>query len=271
MKYLVYPTDFSENSVAALRYAYTISKKLKVKVIILHVFDPDDLEGGLAESEKKDVWDHHKRRLENFCSLNLKQDFEDLGITVALVKGRNVSKEIVEYIKDKNVQVLVMGACGSGTIKDFFLGSTSTKMLSISPVPVLTVPANYEYRNIEKVLYSTDFEKDDITNIRKLVRFLHPLQAHLTILHVASEKEITDKNYFESFRSKLMDTVQYRNMDYKIDFSDDILNTMKTAVDEVGTDMLVMLERGPELTHRDLVKKMQASITVPLLSFRKAG
>ena len=39
MKTILYATDYSENSVAALRMAQLLAKKLGSKLIVMHVFD----------------------------------------------------------------------------------------------------------------------------------------------------------------------------------------------------------------------------------------
>ncbi len=39
MKTILYATDYSENSVAALKYAHKMSEQLETRLVIAHVFD----------------------------------------------------------------------------------------------------------------------------------------------------------------------------------------------------------------------------------------
>ncbi|UJH91371.1 universal stress protein [Antarcticibacterium sp. 1MA-6-2] len=107
MKKIVYATDFSENSVAALRYTYELGKLLKKDVIVLHTFNPDDLSSARTPSEKKEIISHHTRRLQKFCSLNLQENFENLDLSLAVVKGENVCREIIKFTRDIDVLMVV--------------------------------------------------------------------------------------------------------------------------------------------------------------------
>ena len=46
---------------------------------------------------------------------------------------------IVDFAKDKGCSMIVMGAHGFGSVVGLFMGSVTTKVLHLSPVPVLVV------------------------------------------------------------------------------------------------------------------------------------
>jgi len=65
VKTILYATDYSDNSAAALRYAYQLSKSLKASLVALHVFDyPTVLETEVHEPfphlEEDAFEEHHK-------------------------------------------------------------------------------------------------------------------------------------------------------------------------------------------------------------------
>jgi nucleotide-binding universal stress UspA family protein len=47
---------------------------------------------------------------------------------------------IARYVEDKNIEQVVMGTRGLGTISGMLLGSVATKVLHLVQVPVLLVP-----------------------------------------------------------------------------------------------------------------------------------
>jgi nucleotide-binding universal stress UspA family protein len=47
---------------------------------------------------------------------------------------------IAHYVQDKNIEQVVMGTRGLGTITGMLLGSVATKVLHLVHVPVLLVP-----------------------------------------------------------------------------------------------------------------------------------
>lgn len=274
MKKIIYATDFSENSVAALKYAYHLGKLLNTDVIVIHVFDPDDLSQARTAEERKQVLDHHTSRLRKFCSLNLQQNFEDLNLSIAVIKGENISREILRYIKDINVLMILLGACGSGTVREFFLGSTTKNMISASPVPLMAIPGNFEFRGIKKVMYTTDFEEEDIYHLCELIRILEPIEFKITIVHVTSGKEGEANDLMEWFKELLYERTNFPYFDFRILYSEDVLNSLNKCLEDLSADLLVMMERKNKLgvqsvLHRDLVKRMQSCTQVPLLSCKE--
>lgn len=275
MKKLVYATDFSENSVAALKYAYELGKLLKTDIIVLHIFDPDDLSSARTPSEKKEIISHHKRRLQKFCSLNLQENFENLEITLAVVKGENVSSEILKFIRDIDVLMLIIGSCGSGTVKGNFPGRTAEQLISASPFPVLTVPGNFNFNGLEKMLYTTDFAEEDIKNICELLRTFKPLELKITIVHVAAGNKAEANELMEWFKELLYEKTGYKYISFRILYSTDIIESITKSLEEIEADLIVMMEHSSKLNiksmvHRDLVKKMQSRTRIPLLSIREA-
>jgi len=274
MKKIIYTTDYSDNSVSALKYTYALSRLLKAYVIVLHIFKEQPEPEIELISDEKLIVQHHKDRIRDFCSLHLKQDFDSLNFSEAAVKGTDVSREILRFVRDINVYMLVMGACGSGNLKGLYLGCTTIEILAISPFPLLIVPTGFVFKKLEKILYTSDLQLKDIYNIGELVNIVNPLNSKIIVLHVSKEDNLMSKNLLEWFRKSLSEKVDYPNIEIETVFSEDIFETLKLSIDESEADMVAMMERKhkPEinyLLHRDLVKRMQSSLKLPLLSFNE--
>lgn len=273
MKKIVYTTDFSENSVAALKYAVALGEIFNADVIALHVANSSELDATKHSSEKE-AREALKVRLKEFCSEHLEEDLSDLNLTEAVTVSSSVTKGILNFTRDMKVRLLIMGACGTGSFKDFFLGSSTKDMLELSPFPLLAVPPNYVFSELKNVVYTTDFEQEDMLNIKELLEILKPVQPNLIILHVSDQDETMTKNLLEWFKKNLQEKVDYNQIEYKVIFSDHVHKSLKENIESLDADMVVMLERKPSsqkssLLHRDLVKRMQSCIEVPLLSFNQ--
>ena len=55
---------------------------------------------------------------------------------VIILSGKEV-KEIIKFIKEDAVELMVMGAYGHNRLRDLFLGSTTSQVIQKSPIPVL--------------------------------------------------------------------------------------------------------------------------------------
>jgi hypothetical protein len=106
------------------------------------------------------------------------------------------------------------------------------------------------------------------------VKIVNPLNTKIIIIHVSKEDNLINKNLLEWFKKSLSEKINYPNIEIETIFSEDIFENLKLSIDESEADMVAMMERKhkPEinyLLHRDLVKRMQSSLKVPLLSFNK--
>lgn len=269
MKKILYTTDYSSNSVAALKFAYSLGKITNTDVIALHVTNVSESE---TSFHKNSIRTKHQKKLENFCSEHLGDGFKNLDLSAAVIKGDNVPQAILNFTRDMDIFMLVMGACGTGTLAELILGSTTKAMLNIATFPVLAVPSDYEFKGLKKVMYTCLFQKEDVHNIADLVAIVAPLHVAIEIVHVTHKDELAVKENLEKFKAKVNAIVDYKNISYKVVFSDNVFESLKASLEEIQPDMLVMLERKtkPELSnilYRDKVKKMQSCTKVPLLSY----
>ena len=268
MEKIIYATNFSKDSVAALKYSYGIRKLYNAEVIVLHVFDAG------SGSDGKSILIDKRRELEDFCSLHLGEKYDDLDLSASVINGSDVVPEIINFVRDLDVRLLLMGACKPNALNELLLLDTTKEMISKAPFPVLAVPHEFKFKIPEKILYSTDFDEEDVHHILELTKIMAPLNAEITVLHVSDEKEEKANSLLVRFKDHIAEKVNYDKIHYKIIYSDDIVDSIKTFVEEADIDIVAMLERGnkTELTkilHRDLVKRMQSCLKVPLLSFKK--
>jgi K+-sensing histidine kinase KdpD len=65
---------------------------------------------------------------------------EGLRVETALLSGR-AGRNIVDYARDKHIDLIVVGTHGRTGISHAILGSVAETVVRLSPCPVLTVPA----------------------------------------------------------------------------------------------------------------------------------
>lgn len=63
-------------------------------------------------------------------------DDKEVDNEVLLLRGRE-DKEILRFIREGAVEMMIMGAYGKGRLKEFFLGSTTSNVIRSSDIPVL--------------------------------------------------------------------------------------------------------------------------------------
>lgn len=141
---ILYPTDFSEYSMAALPYAVSLSQQNNAELYCLHVVEMPQEEYLTGEymvplnvphvSEDK-VLRTARARLERFITENLS---EITNITSRVLVGTPFV-EIIRYARDQSIDLIVIGTHGHSALAAMLLGSVAEKVVRKAPCPVLTV------------------------------------------------------------------------------------------------------------------------------------
>ncbi|GAB2776662.1 universal stress protein [Salinimicrobium soli] len=275
MKKLIYTTDYSSNSIAALKYTASLGRSLNSDIIVLHVYSPEEEKGLRTPAERKAVRERHQKRLEEFCKDHLKEDFVRTELSYAAIKGANVAEAIADFIRDMSVYLVIMGASKTSTLKEVFLSSTSKEVTSALTFPILAVPADHEPGAIKKVLFASVFNDEDIHHLGQLVQVLAFLKPAIEVVHVTHKAAEPAREALENFKNQLIKRVSYPHISCRSIYSEDVYGTIKETIQNEKPDVLVIpdsKERNEvdRLVIREKIKGVQTSTGVPVMCFPPA-
>jgi nucleotide-binding universal stress UspA family protein len=139
---IIAPVDGSEISYKALDAALILSEKLGSNITAIHVME--DIPVTNIESQKllndmleiSAVCKQHGKNILSKCSETAKN--KGLNVNTVLLKG-NPASIILDFCRNGKCDLIIMGNRGLGEIKEFILGSVSSKILHNSPCPVLLI------------------------------------------------------------------------------------------------------------------------------------
>jgi nucleotide-binding universal stress UspA family protein len=276
MKKILCAVDYSKNSVIALKYANSISKKLGANLVVTHVLDYPTIFYSEAKIPfpdlEKEAIKKHQSKLEQFC-------FDHVGneksVSVEAIEDQSVVDGIVSKAEEIHAFMIVVGMKGTSLIKELIMGSTAKALINQSPCFVLAVPENANYVQINTIVYATDFEiEEDIDVIKRLSGLAKKFDATIKVIHISTENEVTGESQLEWFKSHLKDKVDYDKITYQMISSNSIYESIITYLDEVNADLVVMLEREnkgflKKWIRQDLVKKLEIYGKIPLVSFNE--
>lgn len=140
---ILYPTDFSELSLLALRYAREFAEQFSAQLFCLHVVDEAQQYWAALGPEAtpiaapiEDIMAAANSQMQAF------QDEHLIGLTYAPVTKVLMGRpflEIVNYAKETGSDLLVMATHGRSGFMHALMGSTAEKVVRKAPCPVLTV------------------------------------------------------------------------------------------------------------------------------------
>ena len=142
---ILFPTDFSENSLPARILAVEFAEKFDAKLLILHVVNSSRL--GYPAFEVGVPFDLQAvlKSIEDSVQSNFADIQAECGKTVKEVQTASrigvPSNEIVKLADEEGADLIVMGTHGWTGFKHLILGSTAENVVRNAGCPVLTVRA----------------------------------------------------------------------------------------------------------------------------------
>ena len=142
LKRILVPTDFSEHSEQAARYAAELAKRFGAEIHCIHVVDiPADLQGtsayymtGPSEQFLDQIREESKKNLETFAQKNL----AGAAVQTAFLEG-SPFVQISRYAQEQKIDLVVIATHGRTGLKHVLFGSVAEKVVRKAPCPVLVV------------------------------------------------------------------------------------------------------------------------------------
>ena len=131
------PTDFSEESKKALKFANDLKDIFSAEMAVIHVLPNHIIKIKIEKVRDRDrmlqeLNDEARDNLNNFLS---NYDIEKSGV----IEEGEPDKRIISFSKEKDIDLIVMGARGLGLMKGMIIGSVTDAVLKSSPCPVLVI------------------------------------------------------------------------------------------------------------------------------------
>jgi len=137
LDHVFFPTDFSETASEAFHIVKELVAAGTRKVTLMHVQEQSRIDPYLIQQLNKFNEKDEERLLEMKKEL---QQIGDVDVDTEIFYG-SPSRDVLDAIEDRNVQLVVMGSQGRGYVKELFLGSVSHNVARHAKSSVLLIPA----------------------------------------------------------------------------------------------------------------------------------
>lgn len=285
MKKFLIPVDFSEYSNKAIDLAISLAEA-GTELRLLHAyFDPyneivPDIEmpmmdvGGKEElltsmeneaAKKMDKLSERYR--EKLDSLNM----QDIVLSHELKRG--IPQDMIQLATEEfQPNIVIMGTRGLDDSARAIMGSVTAGVIEDLEVPVLAVPEESNTKELNKVLYASDFDKADIDALSKLILIFKGKKVNIHCVHFCIDTYADDMkvlmddiheqlNYGEFAGNVHFDIVECKNLE----------NGMEEYIQQHNIDLVAMTTHKRNFFSRlfspSHTKKMLYHTHIPLLAF----
>ncbi len=158
MKQILVPTDFSDNAYNALYYATRLFKNEACRFYILNTCDIETpvltsiVDTSYADQQLSK--ESNEKLTETFHSIV--RDTEDFDHSFEIISSTKKLLETIEdTVKDKGIDLIIMGTKGATGAKGFFIGSNTSNIIQrIKCCPVLAVPEEFNFEETVNATFS---------------------------------------------------------------------------------------------------------------------
>ena len=184
LKNVLYLTDFSGFSEAALPFAIALARNYGASIHALHVLTPP-----IPEACREAI--HADEALANAEMSKVRSQLADVAYDTAVVRGADLWSAVEPVIKSDKIDLIVLGTHGRTGVPKLLLGSSAEEIFRRSSVPVLTIGPDilkmHAGGRFRSVLFATDFSKSSVAAAPFAVSLAEENDAQLVLLNVMPE------------------------------------------------------------------------------------
>lgn len=264
MKNILLPTDFSENSKAALDFAATLAAKAKANLILVHAM----ASAQAKPREKKLVMSKMEILEKEMKILHGKK----LRCSSQIATGK-LETVIQSFEKDLKIDLIVMGTKGAGNLRKAIFGSNTEKMMEKATCPLLAIPENYKIKEIMNIAYATDYSLPEIPIVQSIIKLAGLFNANLMFVHIIGKNEEGSTDRARKYISSIKNTINYGKISYHFVKINDIIGGISSFTEEYKIDILAMATHKRNKIKKFLIESNTKSIlyntAIPLLIYHK--
>jgi nucleotide-binding universal stress UspA family protein len=143
---ILYATDLCESSPAGTKYAVELARRARAKLTIVHAVYYADAalwaRGGIPgfENERRTLAEEMQKKVTDLLS---SEELKEMQIEILVVEGKPFER-VLEIAEDRRMDLIVLNLQSKSRLERAFLGSTAERIVRLSSLPVLSIPAEQD-------------------------------------------------------------------------------------------------------------------------------
>lgn len=201
LKNVLFTTDFSSGSLAALPYASRIARAFGANLHLCNIEPTAPLSTGLADLHLYET--AGKNAAQRLAALRDLPELKGLQPALVLAEG-DFKTELLKVVSTADVDLVVAGTRGRTGLRKMLLGSVTEEICRGVVCPILTVgpeAAPAADASFQRILFPTNLSELSQKAVPYIAMLAREFGASITVLHVlpADEATTSDENALTEF------------------------------------------------------------------------
>ena len=191
MKKILLPTDFSENSWNAIKYALQLFKDQECNFVLLNTYTPIiyQVEFMQSSSAQLGIIDTMKKMSQNGLDElqeKIKSEFNNPKHTFSQISAFNsLTSEIDDLYSNNMMDIIIMGTQGASGVAGVLFGSNTIHVIKNAKCPVMAIPSDFSFETPHEILFPTDYEIEyQEAHLKPIIEIAQKHISRVNILHV---------------------------------------------------------------------------------------
>lgn len=241
MNTILVPTDFSDGAFNALGYAIRLAEILDFSIHIVNAYIMPPT-GSMVMVDISEILEK-----------NAKEELDLLKTKVDAINNANVLVSygaeygsVVEVInrmsRSAGIEFVVMGTQGASGITEKWLGTNAASAAKHVEDPLMIIPSNHTYKNIDRFLFATDLRiTDNERHFEFLTLLVSKSNANLDFLHIRKHSEEVNEEKIAAYREQLNRIFGQEKTRITYLYDDEVNEGIKDGIDTHNPDVLVVV------------------------------
>jgi nucleotide-binding universal stress UspA family protein len=288
-KQILVPVDFSDFSIKAARFAFSVSKNINADIVLLHTYYSPYYTGGMPitdaiafdDSGSKASHLQQEENKENMQKLTdqLKKDIEsgllpDIPFTCKFREGVP-EEQILVYSKKHKPQIIMMGTHGKDAKELSLMGNVTAEIIDRSQVPVFAFPEKTPFNNFEqikKIGFITNYDQRDLIAFESMMQLMKFYKFKVYFIHLTNEQNSWDEIQITGIKEYFKKNYPEVESSYCVIDSDNMIKDLDEFITNREIDVLAVTAQKRNIFARlfnpSLAHKMIFHSDTPLLVLR---
>lgn len=251
MKNILLPTDFSENSWNAIKYAIHFFGQETCNFYILHINRlSDNIINDPTYLETEDVLESvytkpTKTKLRKILGRISKEFLPNKSHKFYSLSDYSFFIDSIrKHVEEKNIDYIVMGTKGASGLKKIIVGSNTGDVITKVKCTTLVIPESAQFVKPKEIAFPTGFSSSSETQVLKpLSEILENYNATLRILHISKKK--TELNNEQNKNRDLLQDHFY-NLNYSFHYltNNKVEKAVQCFVESRNVNMICMVAKN---------------------------